>query len=129
MKRTIAAVALTMVLPLTGAQAQHPTVASLSWLNACWERTTRTGRAFEVWAPGGSGELVGYARVISEARDRQTEHLRIYMRGDTLVYQAHPESQALTVFPLRAHAADSLVFENPAHDFPQRPIGASGAIP
>jgi hypothetical protein len=73
-----------------------------------------------VWAPGGAHELVGYARLITEARDRQTEHLRIYQRGDGLVYEAHPESQALTLFPLRAHGADSVVFENPAHDFPQR---------
>lgn len=115
-----ATIALLMSLPLASVAAQQPTVAGLSWLHGCWERTTRTGRAFEVWAPGRSGELVGTARLMTDTRDRDTEHLRIYRRGDTLVYEAHPESQALTVFPLRTHSADSLVFENPAHDFPQR---------
>jgi hypothetical protein len=114
------AIALTIALltPSTS-DAQQPTVGSLRWLNGCWERTTRTGRAFEHWVAGPQ-ELMGYARVITDARDRETEHLRIYRRGDTLVYEAHPVDQALTIFPLRSHSADSLVFENPAHDFPQR---------
>ena len=113
-------IALLTLLPLSSLAGQQPTVASLSWLHGCWERTTRSGRAFETWTPRGSGEILGTARLMSEARDRETERLRIYRRGDTLVYEAHPESQALTVFPLRVHSADSLVFENPAHDFPQR---------
>ncbi len=110
------------VLLLSGGPvlAQQPTVADLGWLPGCWERTTRTGQAFELWSPGQAGELTGSARVINPDRDRQTERLRIYRRGDTLVYEAHPVDQALTVFPLRAHGSDSLVFENPAHDFPQR---------
>jgi hypothetical protein len=110
------------VLLLAGGpvRAQHPTVGDLGWLAGCWERTTRTGQGFEQWSPGQAGELIGSARLITSERDRQTERLRIYRRGDTLVYEAHPVDQALTVFPLRAHGPDSLVFENPAHDFPQR---------
>jgi hypothetical protein len=113
-------IALLIALPLSSVSGQQPSVADLPWLRGCWERTTRTGRAFEQWSAGSAGELVGVARVISDTRDRDTEHLRIYRRGDGLVYEAHPESQALTLFPLRVHSADSVVFENPAHDFPQR---------
>jgi hypothetical protein len=114
-----AALAMAFLVPQVVA-SQSPTLASLSWLNACWERTTRTGRGIEQWSPAASGELIGRARLISETQDRETERLRIFRRGDTLFYEAHPVDQALTLFPLRSYSRDSLVFENPAHDFPQR---------
>ena len=116
---TTAALTMAFLVP-QAVVSQSPTVASLSWLNACWERTTRTGRGIEQWSPGASGELIGRARLISDVQDRETERLRIFRRGDSLMYEAHPVDQALTIFPLRSYSADSLVFENPAHDFPQR---------
>jgi hypothetical protein len=122
MRLTLPAVALTIAFVPSPARTQQPappTPARLSWLRGCWERTTRTGRAVEHWV-GDIRELTGVARLITDGRDRETEHLRIYMHGDSLVYDAHPESQAPNIFTLRTHAADSLVFEDPEHDFPQR---------
>ena len=116
---TTAALTLALLIPQVVA-SQSPTVTSLTWLNGCWERTTRTGRGIEQWTPGASGELIGRARLISDAGDRETERLRIFRRGDSLMYEAHPVDQQLTLFALRSYSADSLVFENPAHDFPQR---------
>jgi len=39
-----------------------------------------------------------------------------------LAYFAHPEGQALTVFPVIESAPNRVVFQQSAHDFPQRVI-------
>ena len=121
MKMKVAGAVLALLVAFVPTEAQQPTVANLGWLNGCWERTTRSGRrAHESWAAGKPGELLGSSRVMADSGDRETERLRIYQRGDTLVYHAYPANQPENIFTLRAHSADILVFEDPAHDFPQR---------
>jgi hypothetical protein len=48
------------------------------------------------------------------------ESTLIRTRGDKLLYEAHPSGQASTTFPSIAISGDSVVFELPEHDFPQR---------
>jgi len=44
----------------------------------------------------------------------------IQARDGTLIFHAQPPGQPAADFPLKAATATSVVFENPAHDFPQR---------
>jgi len=59
------------------------------------------------------------------AGGRTVEHEFVVLRETTdggLVYAAHPSGQAGAEFPLVRWSARELVFENTAHDFPQRII-------
>jgi hypothetical protein len=60
--------------------------------------------------------------VLTDTSTRETEQLRLWASGDTLVYEAHPSSQARAEFRVLPATATELVFANPEHDFPQRII-------
>ena len=64
--------------------------------------------------------MLGSSRTVVGGATRGFEHLRLLARGDTLVYTAIPSGQTETDFRSTIVSADSLVFENRAHDFPQR---------
>jgi hypothetical protein len=70
-------------------------------------------------APAG-GVMLGMSRTVRGGMVREHEFLRLYAAGDTLIYAAMPSGQQPTEFRGRSPAAGELVFENPAHDFPQR---------
>jgi hypothetical protein len=48
------------------------------------------------------------------------EFLRIEARTDGIYYVASPSGRPATPFKLRQFSKDRVVFENRAHDFPQR---------
>jgi hypothetical protein len=48
------------------------------------------------------------------------EFMRIENRKEGIVFIAQPGGEQPTPFRLTAHDAKTLVFSNPAHDFPQR---------
>jgi hypothetical protein len=128
MRSLVLAVAVVSLSPsLALAQAR---LESIRWVAACWEAQSPTRRIVERWQPSG-GELKGDSRTVVGTREVEGERLRIYARGDTLVYDAHPSGQARTEFRATA-AGDSVVFANPEHDFPQRivykKVGADSLI-
>lgn len=101
-------------------KAQSGSLDAVNWLVSCWEANSGTRRVIERWFEPSGGEMKGNSRTIVGPREVEGERLRIYGRGDTLIYDAHPSGQARTEFRGRATSASEIVFENPAHDFPQR---------
>ncbi|MCL4212448.1 MAG: hypothetical protein KJZ74_00910 [Gemmatimonadales bacterium] len=98
-------------------------IASAAWLAGCWELRTDRRSVLEVWMPAEGGMMLGSSRTVAGGVARQYEHLRLHADGERLVYTAIPSGQREAAFTSPAAAplrADSLVFENPAHDFPQR---------
>jgi hypothetical protein len=122
---TVAFVALS--LGPAGAAAQEagttdaPSVEQLGWLAGCWEGTLSSGATYEeMWLAPRAGMLVGVARMTRGDRALSFEFMRIGVDDGALVYAAQPGGREATVFRATLVAADSVVFENPAHDFPQR---------
>jgi hypothetical protein len=110
-----------MMIALTSpAMAQDGSVAPARWLAACWESSSGNRRVLERWTEPAGGDMRGASRTVTGGREIEGERLRIYARGDTLIYDAHPSGQARTEFRGRSSSPGELVFENPAHDFPQR---------
>ena len=64
--------------------------------------------------------MLGVGRTVNGNTLVEYEQLRIYRSGDTLVYAASPSRQAPSEFRARPPYTGEIVFENPAHDFPQR---------
>jgi hypothetical protein len=110
-----------MMIALTSpAIAQGGGLDAARWLASCWESTSGDRRVLERWTEPTSSEMRGTSRTIVGAREIEGERLRIYARGDTLIYDAHPSGQARTEFRGRSTGPGELVFDNPEHDFPQR---------
>ena len=117
--RNLAALLLLFITQSVGAQVKS--VSDLQWLAGCWERTVASGRTVEFWAPASGNLMSGASYTITDSTVREREQLRLWAVGDTLVYEAHPASQARTEFRMRmTDSGTELVFENPLHDFPQR---------
>jgi hypothetical protein len=100
--------------------AQRAPIDTLHWLAGCWTSATSTTTIEEQWMQPRGGSMVGVSRTVTSGRHREHEFLRIFASGDTLVYAAVPSGQQPTEFRAKTISPTEIVFENPAHDFPQR---------
>ncbi|HET9694627.1 MAG TPA: DUF6265 family protein [Steroidobacteraceae bacterium] len=107
---------------ITGAAlAADSGVESLGWLAGCWSRTDAEPGSGEQWTAPGGGTMLGVSRTVRNGRTIEYEFVVIRALADgTLVYQAHPSGQASAEFRLLRLVGREVVFENAAHDFPQR---------
>lgn len=114
--RLLLATALTFCSTLTHAQD----ITAAGFLAGNWVEKTERGETQEMWtAP--RGDMM--AAVNSSLRGTRAgfEFLRIVKRDGKLIYLASPGGRTPpTEFPLKEHADNRLVFENPTHDFPTR---------
>ncbi len=75
----------------------------------------------EHWSRPEGGNLTGYSRTFRSGRLAFFEFLRIDARGDEIVYTPRlSNGQKEVAFRLVRLAQNEAIFENPAHDFPQR---------
>ena len=91
------------------------------WLAGHW-RTQSAGRSTdEVWLAPAQGLMTGMSRTTGGKRPF-FEFVRIEQRADALYYIAQPGGREPIEFRATKADADSIEFENTAHDFPQRII-------
>ncbi len=102
------------------ASAQND-ITQLSWLAGCWEMRPSPGLSIEEqWTKPAGNTLLGMGRTIKGGKTVFSEFLRISFVNGRLVYTARIGTNGVTEFPLLRMTAEEIVFENPAHDFPQR---------
>jgi hypothetical protein len=111
--------AVLLFLPIT-ASAQGGPLQHVRWLEGCWQLTRATSTTVERWLAPTAGVMAGDSWTLANGVERESEKLRLFARGDTLVYEATPSSQTKTEFRTTAVAGPEIVFANPEHDFPQR---------
>ncbi|HET7203631.1 MAG TPA: DUF6265 family protein [Steroidobacteraceae bacterium] len=103
------------------ALAADPGVEQLGWLAGCWSRTDADPGSGEQWTAPGGGTMLGVSRTVRGDRTVEYEFVVIRAAADgKLVYHAHPSGQPAAEFRLLRLADREVVFENAAHDFPQR---------
>lgn len=103
----------------TGPEAD---LSALRWLNGSWAGTDGETATEEHWSAADGGLMTGMHRDLRGGRVRSFEFLRIQERDRSLVYIALPAGRNQTEFALKSIGATEVVFENLAHDFPQRVI-------
>jgi hypothetical protein len=111
--------------------AQEPKLADLAWLAGHWASDGSGTRTEEVWLAPGGGLMLAMNRTTPKAGRAAFEYLRIEERKEGLVYVASPSGKGATDFPLADVGERFVVFENAAHDFPQRiryELDAAGAL-
>jgi len=113
MRRLIA-----VLFVLTPAAAASPPDAP-EWIAGYWLSCEAERETVEVWISDGAGTLVG----VNQSKGA-FEFSRIAADDGRLAFFAQPMGVPPTRFELKFRDGDKLVFENPAHDFPQRVIYA-----
>ena len=111
---SLAALAATPV-----AQTQQP----LAWLVGEWCTEAKAGKqTCEHWAPMAKGEMPGTSETRRGTAIVSAETMRIVERDGRLLFHAEPRGQAPADFPASAARTGPMeaVFENRAHDYPQR---------
>jgi uncharacterized protein DUF6265 len=109
-----------LLLALLPAQAPAPRLETVSWLEGCWRDTSPKRTIDESWSAARAGVMRGTGRTTREGQVVDSEHVVLRVDGEALVYEAHPSGQPSAEFRSTKVGDQSIVFENPAHDFPQR---------
>ena len=124
MKRSIGLVAAIVALTsVVEARQPKPTIDALVWMAGAWSGTARGIEMEEQWTLPKGNSMIGMHRDVGRGRTLGFEFLRIEQEGDAIVYLSMPNGRSpATPFPLKEVSGTRVVFENPAHDFPQRII-------
>src|SRR5687767_3242907 len=107
---------------LVESATQSGSISELQWLVGCWERVRPNGRIVESWSAPSNGVMAGVSTSIRDTTRRVSERIRLFYRGDTLIYEASPARQPMNEFKSTKISADELVFEDRGHDFPQKVV-------
>lgn len=111
---------------------QTAPIDQAAFLAGCWRQDKPSGVVEEQWLAPGGGMMLGMSRTVRDGVARSYEFTRIQAVDGRLTFFAMPSGQAAAAFPLKSATDGELVFENPAHDFPQRVIyksqGADGLL-
>jgi hypothetical protein len=111
----------TVTVPCASARAQgRPRIEQLAWLQGCWGSNAGPRIVEEQWMAPRGRSMLGMSRTVRGEALIGYEHVVIREQGERLSYEAHPSGQPEAVFLSTAVTGDSVVFENRAHDFPQR---------
>src|SRR4030095_8163117 len=115
---------LFILLLITTASTQTPTLADLSWISGDWQTAPGGRRQIEEhWTQAAGAMMMGMSRTVAGEKTVEFEYLRIEQRADGIYYVAHPKARCPgTDFKLTRASATEAVFENPQHDFPKRII-------
>ncbi len=100
----------------------------VGWLAGCWAGDFGEPGTTEQWMAPAGGGMLGMSRTVKKGQIVEHEFLQIRANAEgRLAYIAKPHNQAEATFTLKDEGGTALVFEDLAHDFPQRvmyrPVG------
>ncbi len=120
MKLGISVACATLMLS-TGATPS--TLDKLGWLQGCWHVAGTDQGSVEQWTSAAGGSMLGMSRTVKGGKTQDFEFIQIREEASgKLVFIAQPSGAPPTRFPLLREDGAMFVFEQKAHDFPQRVI-------
>jgi hypothetical protein len=112
---------LLSLLPTLGPTPDRPPGEPLSWLAGCWRLNRGATVVDEQWLTPLGGMMLGTSRTVKGGTVREYEFVVLRTSATGATYEAHPSGQDSTTFTSNgAPIGNEVVFENPAHDFPQK---------
>ena len=120
--RLLALALMTLAWPHTTQARSADTVARLDWMIGNWVQEAAAGTVRETWETAGPGTLSGIGRTERPGRPVFEERMTIQATSGGATFTAKLPGQPPTSFALQSHQSGMVVFENKAHDFPQRVI-------
>ena len=94
-------------------------IAQVAWIAGNWSGEDGGASLDERWTEPAGGAMLATSRTLAGNRMVEFEFLRIVERDGGLVYVAQPGGRPPTDFVATSVDADSVTFENPAHDYPK----------
>jgi len=113
---------LALALGTSAHAAPADDVAKLSWIAGSWVEEKAGVTTRETWLPPLGGTMAGAGQTNRDARPARVEHMKITAEPAGATFTAFVPGQAPTPFVLLPGKDGEAVFENKAHDFPQRVI-------
>lgn len=105
---------------VNGGAQEAQRVATVGWLTGCLEMRSGARVVEEQRMAERAGTMLGMGRTVSSRGLGDYELTLIKEEGGRLLFEAHPKGQPSATFAARVATTDSVVFEAPEHDFPQR---------
>ena len=103
-------------------QLPQPLIEKAGWLIGTWENKTERGIIYESWIKKNDSEFLGKNYVLKGMDTVVFETIRLVQENDSLFYipTVSNQNNALPVrFAMKSITANTMIFENKAHDFPQ----------
>lgn len=97
-------------------------VADFAWMAGDWIEEAPGAVTRETWLPARAGTMAGVGQTLRPGKPVKVEFMTITERADGLAFTGIVDGQPPVVFALRSSGDGRAVFENLAHDFPQRVI-------
>jgi hypothetical protein len=119
---TAAAIAATFTAALACTPLHAQELAATAFLAGSWGEKKENIETDEMWLAPKGGMMLGVNRTVLTGKKSAFEFMRIEDREGRPVYLASPEGKPPVEFKATESSATRLVFENPAHDYPQRVI-------
>lgn len=112
-----------LLLTAAGVAAAEEDVTSLAWMAGCWASEKGDAGSVEHWLPPAGGTMLGVSRTVKNGKTVEFEYMQLRTNTEgKLVFIALPSGQKETTFAASSVGKDSVTFENPQHDFPQKVI-------
>ena len=112
-----------LLLAATPALAGETTqVADLAWMAGSWSQETAGSVVRETWLPPLRDAMAGMTQTHRPGKPPITEFSTITREPARVTFTAYVGGQPPTAFVLKPGEPGEAVFENLAHDFPQRVI-------
>jgi hypothetical protein len=112
-----------VLLVLCAAFPEAAGAEDLSWMAGCWSGQKGTTVFEELWTRPAGGLQLGIARTIRQGKVVFHEFMRVENKSGALTFTPRIGSlEKPVVFTSIRQTSDEVVFENAAHDFPQRVI-------
>jgi hypothetical protein len=109
--------ALALAAPTLAATADAP----LDWLTGCWRSDSADGRwTVEQWEKLADGAMSGTGSSGKGSETGNSEVMRITLDGNAAIFTASPNGAPPVDFRESQRGSQSITFENPSHDYPQR---------
>lgn len=119
MKR-ISPILLLLALGLPVQAQKNPSVADLFWLSGCWQGRQGSAVIEEIWSKPAGTTMLGLGRTVKNNRTVSFEFMQFREQNGTLAFLPQPQGGPQVTFPLKEFTPAKFVFENLAHDYPQR---------
>ena len=97
-------------------------INELNWIAGNWSGDANGTITEEQWLEPRAGMMIGMNRMVFPNGKGTFEFLRIAETENGIAYFASPNGKPATSFALKELSKSKVVFENKAHDFPQRII-------
>ena len=116
----IAIATLGAIRPDASTAEEPGRIGQVAWLSGCWVQQAGQTMVEEHWTPPRGGTMLSVGRTTRADKLVEYEFVVLHEQDSRLAYEAHPSGQPMATFLSIQISEDMVVFEDPAHDFPQR---------